>query len=94
MPSLTTRSRQPELEPTTGRPKRAVVYLRVSTPSQVNTDYNPEGISLPAQRDACVPKVASLGAELMQEFIEPGRSATSIDQRPYSRDDRLDSGGV
>ena len=82
MPSLTTRSRQPELEPTTGRPKRAVVYLRVSTPSQVNTDYNPEGISLPAQRDACVPKVASLGAELMQEFIEPGRSATSIDQRP------------
>ena len=27
--------------------KRAVLYLRVSTPSQVKTDYNPEGISLP-----------------------------------------------
>ncbi|MCA1705376.1 MAG: hypothetical protein LC808_19815 [Actinobacteria bacterium] len=34
------------------RPKRALLYLRVSTPGQVNTDYNPEGISIPAQREA------------------------------------------
>ena len=32
----------------TGAAKRALLYLRVSTPSQVNTDYNPEGISIPA----------------------------------------------
>jgi site-specific DNA recombinase len=31
-----------------------VRYLRVSSSGQVDTDYNPEGISLPAQRKACV----------------------------------------
>ena len=30
---------------------RAVIYLRVSWAGQVNTDYDPEGISIPAQRD-------------------------------------------
>jgi DNA invertase Pin-like site-specific DNA recombinase len=62
--------------------KRAVLYLRVSTPSQVNTDYNPEGISIPAQRDGVSLKAASLGADIVREFIEPGRTATSIDKRP------------
>jgi site-specific DNA recombinase len=62
--------------------KRAVVYLRVSTPSQVMTDYNPEGISLPAQREACELKGAALGAEILREFVEPGRSATNIKNRP------------
>jgi site-specific DNA recombinase len=61
---------------------RAVIYLRVSSPSQVHTDYNPEGISLPAQRDACQIKCAALGAEIAHEFVEPGRSATSIENRP------------
>jgi len=61
--------------------RRAVIYLRVSSPSQVKTDYNPEGISLPAQREACQFKCASLGAEVAHEFIEPGRSATNIDKR-------------
>ncbi|WP_168915047.1 hypothetical protein [Microcella flavibacter] len=32
---------------------RAVVYLRVSSKGQVNTDYDPEGISIPAQRQSC-----------------------------------------
>src|ERR1700677_388344 len=61
---------------------RAVLYLRVSTPSQVNTDYNPEGISIPAQREAGERKAGSLGAEVVREFIEPGRTATTIDKRP------------
>ena len=65
---------------TTG--KRAVIYLRVSTPSQVNTDYNPEGISFPAQRERCELKCGQLGAEVVREFVEPGRTATSIDKRP------------
>ncbi len=69
-------------EPEDRKAKRAVLYLRVSTPSQVKTDYNPEGISLPAQREACELKAASLGAEILQEFVEPGRSATSIENRP------------
>ena len=62
--------------------KRAAIYLRVSTPSQVNTDYNPEGISLPAQRERCELKCTQLDAEIVREFVEPGRSATSIDKRP------------
>ena len=64
------------------RRKRAVLYLRVSTPSQVNTDYNPEGISIPAQRDACQRKARDLDAEIVREFVEPGRTATTIDKRP------------
>jgi site-specific DNA recombinase len=62
--------------------KRAVLYLRVSTPSQVKTDYNPEGISLPAQRDACTLKSGALGADIVREFVEPGRTATNIEKRP------------
>jgi site-specific DNA recombinase len=71
-----------QVELTEGPAKRAASYLRVSTPSQVKTDYNPEGISLPAQRDACLLKTAALGAEVVREFIEPGRTATSIEKRP------------
>ena len=70
------------VELTEGPAKRAALYLRVSTPSQVKTDYNPEGISLPAPRDACLLKTAALGAEVVREFIEPGRTATSIEKRP------------
>jgi site-specific DNA recombinase len=62
--------------------KRALLYLRVSTPSQVNTDYNPEGISLPAQREAAERKARELGAEIADEYLEPGRTATTIDKRP------------
>jgi DNA invertase Pin-like site-specific DNA recombinase len=64
------------------RRKRAVLYLRVSTPGQVNTDYNPEGISIPAQRVAGEHKADSLDADIVNEFIEPGKTATSIDKRP------------
>ncbi|MCA1672436.1 MAG: recombinase family protein, partial [Actinobacteria bacterium] len=62
--------------------KRAVLYLRVSTPDQVNTDYNPEGISIPAQREAGQRKADSLDADIINEFVEPGRTATSIEKRP------------
>ena len=60
----------------------AVLYLRVSTPGQVHTDYDPEGISIPAQRKACLRKAAQLGARVIEEYIEPGRTATSMDKRP------------
>jgi site-specific DNA recombinase len=64
------------------RKKRAVLYLRVSTPGQVHTDYDPEGISIPAQREAGKRKAELLDADIVNEFVEPGRSATSIDKRP------------
>ena len=72
----------PDAEPKVASGKRAVLYLRVSTPSQVKTDYNPEGISLPAQRQACELKRDSLGAETVREFVEAGRTATDIEHRP------------
>ena len=62
--------------------KTAVLYLRVSTTSQVKTDYDPEGISIPAQRVACERKAAQMGIEVIGEYIEPGRSATTVENRP------------
>jgi DNA invertase Pin-like site-specific DNA recombinase len=58
-----------------------VLYLRVSTPGQMNTDYDPEGISIPTQRTKCQERALTLGAEIVEEFIEPGRTATTIDGR-------------
>jgi site-specific DNA recombinase len=65
-----------------GNPRRAVIYLRVSTPSQVNTDYDPEGISIPAQRSACEHKAEQMGVDIVDEYVEPGKSGTSMTQRP------------
>jgi DNA invertase Pin-like site-specific DNA recombinase len=61
-----------------------VIYLRVSSAAQVNTDYDPEGISIPAQREACRRKANLLGVEIPAdgEYVEPGRSATNMDHRP------------
>ena len=76
-----------DLEP--GRPSsvpidpatRAVIYLRVSSAGQVNTDYDPEGISIPAQRVACQRKADQLGLTVVDEYVEPGRSATEMTKR-------------
>jgi site-specific DNA recombinase len=75
-------SSEPQRTPLGLTEPTAVLYLRVSTPSQVNTDYDPEGISIPSQREACLRKAAQLGARVIAEYIEPGRSATSMDKRP------------
>jgi DNA invertase Pin-like site-specific DNA recombinase len=58
------------------------LYLRVSTSSQVQTDYDPEGISIPAQRLVCQRKAEQMGAVVVGEYVEPGRSATTIEKRP------------
>jgi site-specific DNA recombinase len=60
---------------------QAVIYLRVSSKAQVNTDYDSEGFSLPAQRDACTRKARSLGAAVVGEFVEAGESGTSTKRR-------------
>lgn len=61
--------------------KRAVVYLRVSTKDQVNTDYDPEGISIPAQRLACERKAEQLGLTVVSEYVELGKSAREMKNR-------------
>jgi len=62
--------------------KTAVLYLRVSTTGQVETDYDPEGISIPAQRLACERRAQQMGVLVMGEYVEPGRSATTMEKRP------------
>nr|WP_169731957.1 recombinase family protein [Glycomyces arizonensis] len=59
-----------------------MLYLRVSDPKQVNTDYDPEGNSIPAQRKACTELAGQLGLTVVEEYVEPGRSAKTIDRRP------------
>ncbi len=58
----------------------AVMYLRVSSTGQL-TGHNPEGYSIEAQREACERYAASLGARIVGEYVEPGKSATNL-RRP------------
>ncbi len=60
---------------------RAVVYLRVSSKGQVNTDYDPEGISIPAQRLSCERKADQLGLSIVAEYVEAGISGTEMTKR-------------
>lgn len=64
-----------------GEVPKAVIYLRVSSPGQVKKDYDREGLSLPAQRQACTKKAQELGAVVVEEFVEPGVTATSVHKR-------------
>jgi len=66
------RSEQPE----DGLP-RAVLYLRVSTKEQAERGDAAEGFSIPAQREGCTRKAASVGAVIVEEFVDRGESATS-----------------
>ena len=58
-----------------------MIYLRVSSSGQVKTDYNAEGISIPAQREACLRKARDLGVTVIDEYVEPGRSALEMTKR-------------
>ena len=66
--------------------KRAALLLRVSSSGQVKTDYDPEGLSIPAQRQACQRKADQLEADVVREYIEPGFSAKSLVDRPTFRE--------
>lgn len=44
-----------------------------------------EGYSLPAQREACYRKAASLGAEVVEEFLDKGESAKTADRPDLQR---------
>ena len=60
--------------------KRAVIYLRVSTAKQASTGGEAEGYSIPAQRGACQRKAEELGAAVVEEYVDAGASARSIDR--------------
>jgi site-specific DNA recombinase len=63
----------------------AVIYVRVSTKEQAQRDGDPEGYSIPAQREACQRKAAALGAVVVEEFIDRGESARSTDRPDLQR---------
>ncbi len=60
----------------TDAPKRAAVYLRVSTGLQAEND-----VSLPSQRDLTTRFCTAQGWSVVEEYVEPGASATD-DRRP------------
>jgi site-specific DNA recombinase len=65
--------------------KKAVVYLRVSTAKQANTDIDPDGYSLLAQREACYRKAQELGAEIVSEYVDRGETAKTSDRPEFQR---------
>jgi site-specific DNA recombinase len=58
-----------------------VLYLRVSSRGQVDTELDPEGMSLPAQRRKCQERAREKGLSVIDELVDAGITATSIDQR-------------
>ena len=66
-----------EREAVESTPKRAVIYLRVSTADQAQGADAEEGYSIPAQREACHRKAADLSADVIAEFVDRGESARS-----------------
>lgn len=60
--------------------KRAAIYLRVSTVAQATRGREPEGYSIPAQREACQAKAAELDAEVVAEYVDRGESAKTADR--------------
>ncbi len=65
--------------------KRAALYLRVSTPKQAAKDDDPEGYSVPAQKEAGYRKAETLGAEVVAVAIDKGESAKTADRREFQR---------
>jgi site-specific DNA recombinase len=63
----------------------AVIYLRVSTKEQAEKGGEAEGYSIPAQREACRRKAASLQAAVIEEFPERGESAKTADRPELQR---------
>ena len=61
--------------------KRAVLYLRVSSRGQLETDYDDDGLSIAAQRERCAQKAAEYDAVVVDEYIERAESAKT-DHRP------------
>ncbi len=76
---------RPLLELNPVPPLAAVSYVRVSTPRQVGVDIRQDGYSIAAQREANRRHAHQLGALIVAEFIERGRSARSTDRPELQR---------
>src|SRR6266498_3230936 len=67
---------------------RVVLYLRVSSKRQMDTDadLDPDGNSIDTQRKHCRDQARQMGAVIVDEYVEPGNSAQTIEKRPVFRD--------
>jgi site-specific DNA recombinase len=68
-----------------GRPLRIVLYLRVSSKRQLNKDFDPDGLSIPAQREACMWKVKELDGLVVEVYIERAETARSAERPELKR---------
>ncbi|MHB1171803.1 MAG: recombinase family protein [Lacisediminihabitans sp.] len=66
-------------------PLKAVSYVRVSTTRRAEQGARPDGFSIPAQREADKQHVHQLGALVVAEFVERGRSGRSTDRPELQR---------
>nr|CEL19296.1 resolvase domain protein [Kibdelosporangium sp. MJ126-NF4]CTQ94905.1 resolvase domain protein [Kibdelosporangium sp. MJ126-NF4] len=48
---------------------------------QVGRDHDQEGISIPAQREACRRKAEQRGLTIVDEYVEPGQSTLEMSKR-------------
>jgi hypothetical protein len=62
----------------------AVAYIRVSSKEQAEKGGEAEGFSIPAQREACKRKAASLKAALIEQFVERGERPRRLTGQNYS----------
>ncbi len=60
--------------------KQAVLYLRVSTTEQARRGGEAEGFSIPVQRDTARARAEMLGAVVVEEFVDAGKSATTMNR--------------
>ncbi|WP_144628296.1 recombinase family protein [Arthrobacter woluwensis] len=67
------------------KPKRAIAYIRVSTRGQAERDGRREGLSIPAQRQAIRRKAGELGVLVVKEFVDHGRTGTTMDRPELQR---------
>src|SRR5271167_2429850 len=74
--TLTTAETNPD-----NAPETAVIYLRVSSDGQVNKAHDPEGYSIPGQREACEHRAQLLGVEVAGEYVEYGVTGRNV-RRP------------
>lgn len=63
----------------------AILYIRVSTLDQAIRGDQPEGFSIPAQREACQRKARGLKATVVGEYVDRGESARSVDRPELQR---------
>jgi site-specific DNA recombinase len=63
----------------------AVVYLRVSSSGQVNRGTDPEGYSIPGQREAAHKRAGSLDTSVVREYVEYGVSGRTTHRPALQR---------